>query len=59
MTIFESQYIEYKESWQDQHFKTICAFANTEGGFLFIGIDDNETPMRATYLSKSKTVWNY
>lgn len=36
----EHQEIEYKESWQDKYLETICAFANTHGGKLFIGIND-------------------
>lgn len=37
----ESQSIEYKKTWRDEYLKWICAFANTEGGKLYIGIDDN------------------
>ena len=37
----ESQTIEFKESWRDDHLKIICAFANTHGGKLNIGIRDN------------------
>ena len=36
----ESQLIEYKESWREEHLKWICGFANAQGGTLFIGIDD-------------------
>ena len=37
----ESQNVEYKKTWRDEYLKWICAFANTEGGKLYIGIDDN------------------
>ena len=37
----ESQAIEYKLFWRDEYLKIICAFANTEGGELVIGVDDN------------------
>ena len=37
----ESQTIEWKESWRDEYLKWICAFANTQGGTLIIGKDDN------------------
>ncbi len=30
----------WKESWKDELLKTICAFANTGGGTLTIGVDD-------------------
>ncbi len=36
----ESQHIEYKQSWQDDHLRWICGFANAEGGVLQIGRDD-------------------
>ena len=36
----ESHNIEYKSSWRDEYLKIICAFANTEGGQLIIGVDD-------------------
>lgn len=36
----EAQNIEWKESWRDEYLKMICAFINTEGGELYIGIDD-------------------
>ena len=39
----ENQYIEYKESWRDEYLKHICAFANSQGGSLFIGIKDDGT----------------
>lgn len=37
----ENQSTEWKESWKDEYLKTLCAFANTEGGTLTVGIDDN------------------
>jgi ATP-dependent DNA helicase RecG len=36
----ENQNTEWKENWRDEYLKWICGFANTEGGKLFIGIDD-------------------
>ena len=36
----EQHNIEYKQSWHDDYLKTICAFANSQGGKLFIGKDD-------------------
>ena len=38
----ESQNIEYKVSWRDEYLKWIAGFANTEGGQLYIGINDHE-----------------
>ncbi len=37
----ESQNLEFKSSWRDEYLKHICAFANTQGGRLLIGIDDH------------------
>lgn len=48
----EGQNIEYKEQWYDDHLKTVCAFANTQGGRLFIGITDKEIPVGVKDLSK-------
>lgn len=36
----ESHNIEFKSSWRDEYLKVISAFANTEGGKLYIGLDD-------------------
>jgi len=37
----ENQNVELKESWRDDYLKIISAFANSDGGVLFIGVDDN------------------
>ncbi|MFA4911628.1 MAG: ATP-binding protein [Desulfobacteria bacterium] len=36
----ENQNKEFKQAWNENCLKTICAFANTAGGKLYIGIDD-------------------
>ena len=36
----ESQTVEFKESWRDEYLKTVCAFANTDGGTVYIGVND-------------------
>jgi len=36
----EDQHIEWKESWSDDYFKWVSAFANAEGGVLHIGRND-------------------
>jgi len=38
---FESQNIEYKQSWRDEYLKWVCGFANAQGGRIYIGKDDN------------------
>lgn len=37
----ENQNVEWKERWKDEYLEWICAFANTDGGKLLIGVDDN------------------
>jgi ATP-dependent DNA helicase RecG len=37
----ENQNTEFKESWHEEHLKAVCAFANTDGGKIYIGVDDN------------------
>jgi ATP-dependent DNA helicase RecG len=41
----ESQNVEYKSSWHDDHLKVICGFANTQGGCIRIGTDDDGKPV--------------
>ena len=36
----EHQQLEWKASWRDEHLKWVCAFANSEGGTLVIGRND-------------------
>jgi ATP-dependent DNA helicase RecG len=37
----ESQNAEFKINWRDEYLKHICAFANTKGGSLLIGVEDD------------------
>lgn len=37
----ESQQTEWKWSWQDEYLKWLCGYANTEGGTLYIGVNDD------------------
>ncbi|WP_456087505.1 AlbA family DNA-binding domain-containing protein [Parabacteroides sp.] len=36
----ENQTTEFKESWHDEYVRYVSAFCNTDGGTLYIGIDD-------------------
>ena len=36
----ENHTAEFKQSWHDEYLKTVAAFANTEGGTIYIGYDD-------------------
>ena len=37
----ESQQTEFKLNWRDEYLKHLCAFANSQGGKLLIGLDDD------------------
>ena len=37
----ESQQMEWKWSWQDEYLKWLCGYANTDGGTLYIGVNDD------------------
>ncbi|MEI3175183.1 MAG: ATP-binding protein [Lachnospiraceae bacterium] len=37
---YESERMEYKSRFTDEIYKEVIAFANTEGGVIYIGIDD-------------------
>jgi len=37
----ENQNTEFKETWRDDYMKTLAAFANTDGGVMVIGKDDD------------------
>jgi len=39
--LVENQNIEFKETWRDEFLKTLAAFANTSGGTMIIGKNDN------------------
>ena len=38
---FETENVEFKAQFVDDIYKEIIAFANTDGGTVYIGIDDN------------------
>ena len=41
----EDHKIEYKRVWRDEYMKTICGFANTDGGTLYLGMSDEGIPV--------------
>jgi len=48
----ESQFIEFKSGWRNEHLKIISAFANGDGGELVIGLDDKGKPIGLKNSSK-------
>ncbi|MDD2334499.1 MAG: ATP-binding protein [Mesotoga sp.] len=41
----ENEKVEFKTNWRDECMKTLCAFANTDGGKLIIGMNDSGKPV--------------
>ena len=39
----EDQRTEFKRNWRDEFLKELCAFANSQGGTLYIGMEDDGT----------------
>ena len=39
----EDQHTEFKRNWRDDFLKELCAFANSQGGTLYIGVEDKGT----------------
>ena len=39
----EDQRTEFKRNWRDEFLKELCAFANSQGGTLYIGVEDDGT----------------
>lgn len=37
----ESHRTEFKSIWKDEFLKQVCAFANANGGCLYIGVNDS------------------
>jgi ATP-dependent DNA helicase RecG len=52
VAMVEDQNTEFKRSWQDRHLKVLCGFANTGGGKLYIGIDDDGSIVGVTNIQE-------
>lgn len=48
----ENQCIEFKINWKEDFLKNVCGFANSEGGVLYIGINDNGEVIGVTETTK-------
>ena len=48
MSKTENQNTEFKQEWRDDALKTICAFSNTEGGTVYIGVDEQGISVELT-----------
>lgn len=45
MALYENETLEYKRQYTPDIKKEVVAFANTAGGTIYIGVDDNGTPV--------------
>ena len=58
--MIENQHTEFKQIWKDDYLKSICAFANAQGGKLYIGMNnEGKLPQGwtvKTLLNKHKSV---
>lgn len=45
MALYENETLEYKRQYTPDIKKEVVAFANTAGGTVYIGIDDDGTPV--------------
>ena len=48
----ETQHIEFKSSFDDKVIETLTAFANTKGGKVLIGVNDNGNPIKNFTIGK-------
>ena len=51
-TKIETQNVEFKSGWRDEYLKVICAFSNSDGGVLLIGLKDDGKPAGVKNLRK-------
>jgi len=45
----ESETMDFKRKASDNLYKTLCAFANTKGGVVLLGVDDDGNVMNVTF----------
>ena len=52
---FETERVEFKPTGTDEIYKEVIAFANTDGGTIYIGIDDNENVIGVDQIDETYT----
>ena len=45
----ENQHTEYKLLWRDEYLRWVCAFANADGGELWVGVDEDRITKRRSW----------
>lgn len=53
--LFENENIEFKAKLSDEIYKEVIAFANTDGGMIYIGIDDQGNVVGLENIDESYT----
>ena len=53
MDLYESNKIEFKVKFTDQIVKELVAFLNTDGGQIFVGINDHGEVVGASEIDKT------
>jgi ATP-dependent DNA helicase RecG len=48
----ENQYIEFKQNFNEDVIETLVAFANTKGGKVLVGVNDNGQPVKKFTIGK-------
>ncbi|MDR1543312.1 MAG: putative DNA binding domain-containing protein [Prevotellaceae bacterium] len=49
--------VEFKTSFNDEVIETLCAFANTEGGMVYVGVNDDRKVAGVTLAQESVQKW--
>lgn len=52
---YENERMEYKSQMTDDIYKEVIAFANTHGGIIYIGIDDDGDPIGIDHVDETYT----
>lgn len=52
---YKSESIEFKSQFTDEIYKEVIAFANTDGGIVYVGIDDNGNVVGLTNVDEEYT----
>lgn len=52
---YENEHVEYKTQMVDDIYREVIAFANTDGGVIYIGIDDKGNPIGIDHVDETYT----
>ena len=55
----ENETVEFKKNFDDRVIISLNAFANSKGGKVFVGIQDNNTPLGVKLNSETLQNWIY